>query len=99
MTANSSGRIVQTMTLSRDEFDKSIAALDAEAKADVSGGYKLAAGQGQVIIRYSALPGVTLGRLLALPRAEVSLDFEGLSGPEREAFFRRYEIAFQRGGG
>ena len=37
--------------------------------------------------------------LLALPYTEVSFTFRGTSEAEREAFTRRFELAFRRGGG
>ena len=37
--------------------------------------------------------------LLALPYTEVSFTFRGTDEAEREAFTRRFELAFRRGGG
>ena len=37
--------------------------------------------------------------LLALPFARVSFTFTGTSEAERDAFTRRFELAFRRGGG
>ena len=36
---------------------------------------------------------------LVLPQTEVRLQFEGFSGSEREAFLKRFDLAYQRGGG
>lgn len=60
---------------------------------------KLAVGDGHVVISYDALEGVRLGGLLELPRANVRLSFDGVDGEAREAFLRKFEITFQRGGG
>jgi hypothetical protein len=91
--------IVQTMSISRDEFRKSVLAIDPSALAVAADRFRLAVPPGHVTIGYAPLPGVRLGGLLDLPRAEVSLDFEGLDAVEQAAFLRRFEIAFQRGGG
>ncbi len=99
MHSAGSEAIVQTMSLSRDEFMKSVMALDPAAEGISRDQYRLKVAAGTVVIGYAALPSVRLGGLLALPRAEVSLRFEGLSPAESEAFFKRFEIAFQRGGG
>ena len=91
--------IAQTMSLSRDEFMNSITALDPDAEAIARDQYRLKVSAGSVVIGYGALPPVRLGGLLELPRATVSLSFHDLSPAESEAFFKRFEIAFQRGGG
>lgn len=58
-----------------------------------------AVSNGQVAVRFEPLDGVTLGGLLKLPRARVTLTFSGLSDQERTDFLRRFDMAFQRGGG
>jgi len=101
-SALAAGRIVKTMSLSRSEFAKSIEAFAGQAaslEAARSGRVMLPAGDGQVMIAYDALPSQTFGGLLELPRAEVSLSFEGGSQSDREAFVRAFDLAFQRGGG
>ena len=99
MSAPEDQRITQVMSLSRDEFAMSMAAFLGTAAPTASDTHTVAAGGGTVVISYRALPGVRLGGLLALPRAEVSLDFAGLGAADKTAFLRRFEIAFQRGGG
>jgi hypothetical protein len=36
---------------------------------------------------------------LALPQTQVNLSFEGFSEEQRKDFLRRFDLAFQRGGG
>ena len=57
------------------------------------------AGQGTALIRYQSQPGVKLGGLLQIPRAVVTIAFDNASEADRTAFLRRFELAFQRGGG
>jgi len=52
-----------------------------------------------VSIEFVAREGVTLGGLLALPRARVTIELERLDREERERFLARFDRAFQRGGG
>lgn len=91
------------MSLSRSEFVNSIKAFagqDAALQADGQGLVQLPVGQGGTAeITYVALPGATLGGLLKLPRAQVSIAFDGCSSEERAAFMRRFDTSFQRGGG
>lgn len=93
--------IEKTMSLSRLEFEKSLAALSGGAGDVVMGadGVRLPCGAGHVEVTFEPLPAVRLGGLLELPRAKVSIVFSGAAAEEREVFLRRFEIAFQRGGG
>jgi hypothetical protein len=54
---------------------------------------------GSVRIRFKPQPSVTLGGLLALPRAKVTLTFDGAADDARTAFLKRFDLAFKRGGG
>ena len=55
---------------------------------------------GPVEITFAPLPGVTLGGLLALPRAKIELKFSDTVSPtDRTAFVRLFDTSFQRGGG
>ncbi len=91
------------MSISRSEFVNSIRAFaggDAAAQAEGQGVVQLPVGPGgTAAISYTALPGATLGGLLQLPRAQVAIAFDGCGSEERAAFMRRFDMAFQRGGG
>jgi hypothetical protein len=89
--------VEKVMTLSRAEFARGVAALAPEGRG--ANPARVPLGSGWVSIRYEALPGVCLGMLLELPRARVIIEFDKVSAVEREAFLRRFDIAFQRGGG
>lgn len=91
-------KIDKTMSLSRTEFRKSVGFFMETSPPDVDS-ITMPAGAGSAVITYSPIEGVTLGGLLALPRATVSIEFDGVDDKEREQFMHRFDIAFQRGGG
>ena len=86
------------MSLSRAEFDASIAKLGNHATS-ADGHPVFAIQTGTVEIRYRAAASKTLGGLLALPQAVVTLAFSGSDPAAEAAFIHRFDIAFQRGGG
>lgn len=89
----------RVMSLSAHEFATSIAKLGAHRlSAEGYPVFNLEDG-GRVEVRFAPAPAKTLGGLLALPQAVVTLAFENASADVREAFVRRFDIAFQRGGG
>lgn len=88
------------MTISHGEFQKSLGSLAPGTPPPEPGeAVRLPLGSGAVVIGFAALPGMRLGGLLELPRAQVTLTFEAVPAPERDAFLRRFDVAFQRGGG
>ena len=98
------GTTRKLMSISRAEFEASARAMDAGAILEAAGdaivaGYGLSA-NGSARVRYTPLPPRTIGGgLLTLPQAEVTITFENASEAEQQAFQRRFEISFQRGGG
>jgi hypothetical protein len=91
--------VEKTMTLSADEFWKSIAALRDQACGEARElPLPIGCGSGRAEIGFLALPPARLGGL-ALPRAKVTIAFHGVDGDERRRFLGRFDIAFQRGGG
>ena len=95
--------IEQLMSVSRAEFLASLEHVGSVREiADGQWLYALdGAGleQGQATITFAPAPSVRLGGLLELPRARVTIRFDGGSTQARASFLRRFEIAFQRGGG
>lgn len=91
--------VVKLMSLSRPEFENSIAALAGADVAIMDGVARIADGAGTIAIAFQALPPKRLGGLLLLPQARVSLDMTGLDETAAVAFLQRFELAFQRGGG
>lgn len=87
------------MSVSAEEFAQSWRAFDASPPPAPSRPARLALGLGHVTIAFEVLPPVTLGGLLALPRAVVSFTFTGCAPAEREGLLARFDRAFQRGGG
>ena len=97
---NPPGRVEKIMSLSLREFHRSLKTLNPGATPDeIQRHVVISSGGGAVHIIYEALEKVSLGGLLALPRARVTLSFEALNETERRAFLARFEKAFHRGGG
>ena len=103
MTSATSPVVIEKiMTLSAAEFAKSLAAF-AGADVVISDGratLALGAAGGIAEIAYKPLPPRRSGGgLLELPQAKVAITLTGVPANEAEAFLRRFDIAFQRGGG
>jgi hypothetical protein len=86
------------MSISRNEFQTSVAML-GDHRITPAGNPVFDLDNGRVEIQFSPLPAKTLGGLLALPQASIILVFEDVQPAGRAAFIRRFDIAFQRGGG
>ncbi|MBX9926551.1 MAG: hypothetical protein K2Y05_09345 [Hyphomicrobiaceae bacterium] len=87
------------MSLTLAEFAVSASRLTGR---DTTGGEGVVSlpGGGQAHIACVPVAGVTLGGLLALPRASVTITFTADTTPaSRAAFMKRFDLAFQRGGG
>jgi hypothetical protein len=94
-----SARVEKLMSLSATEFRATLGFLtDLPIRFDALE-IEVPAGCGTVIIAYSARPNVRFGGLLDLPRALVSLTFSNVSPTDQNAFVKRFEQTFQRGGG
>jgi len=91
--------VEKTMTLSRAEFDKALAALIGGSFEQGAENFEMAAGEGRVALTYQPLPDVRLGGLLDLPRARVVIVFRGVGPQQQAAFLDRFDLAFRRGGG
>ena len=91
--------ITKLMSLTLAEFAVSASRL---AGREMTGGEVVLAlpGGGNAQIACVPVAGVTLGGLLALPRANVTIAFTADTTPaSRAAFMKRFDLAFQRGGG
>jgi len=94
--------IEKVMTLSQSEFAKSIGAFAGEvAAATAMRGDPVAldVGGGRVVITFTKIDGFSFGGLVEMPRARIQIHLDGLAPAEAEAFMRRFDISFQRGGG
>ena len=87
------------MSITRAEFEASLAALDPSARLDATGTGPVRAGTTTATISFEALPKLRLGGLLAMPQARVTIAFDGVAEAERAHFLKRFDLAFQRGGG
>lgn len=93
------GTTEKIMSITRAEFEASLAALDPAAQIDAQGFAQVRVAGVQAAVRFEELPRRWLGGLISMPQARVSLLFDGLAEAERDAFQRAFDIAFQRGGG
>lgn len=97
------GEVAFIMSLSPEEFRATAGILSRTELALGCDRLLMPAGDdpqgGSVLITYAPLPPVTLGGLLALPRATVTLSFDAVTPAERTAFLERFMRTFQRGGG
>ena len=94
------GRVEKLMSLSLREFHRSLKTLNPEMRLeDGQREVIIPAEGGDVHIDYEPLEEATLGGLLALPRAKVTLSLDALNEAERRTFLARFDKAFQRGGG
>ena len=93
--------IEKTMTLSAAEFAKSLAALAGGHVTITDGCCVIALDgiRGSAKIIYEPLPSRRVGGLLDLPQAKVTLRLTGMTAAQADIFLRRFDIAFQRGGG
>jgi len=93
-------RVEKLMSLDLGEFHRSLKTLQRDVMLDAGQNeIIIPAGNAEIRIVYEPLGKATLGGLLALPRAKVTLHMDGLGEAEREAFLARFDKAFQRGGG
>ena len=93
-------RVEKVMALTLADFHRSLMALAPTLQLhDGQTGVEIDSGGARVSITFEEQPGATLGGLLALPRARVTLALEALDNEARMAFLARFDRAFQRGGG
>ncbi len=89
----------RTMGLTHQEFLRSLPAAAAGMDCRIRGPQILISDTARrVEILLGKEQTQRLGSLL-LPQTKVSLRLEGFSDEEREGFLRRFDLAFQRGGG
>jgi hypothetical protein len=93
-------RVEKLMSLDLDEFHRSLKTLSLDVSLEHGQvEVHIPAGRSKVQIVYETLQRATLGGLLSLPRAKVTLHLDGLDEAERQTFLARFDKAFQRGGG
>ena len=92
--------VEKLMSLTEQEYTASLQRLIGDNVAEEKkAGVSVAVGGGVVRIIFEALPMKKLGGLLELPQARVTLCFTNVSKDTRETFLRKFDLAFQRGGG
>jgi hypothetical protein len=90
--------IEKVMSLTAQEFADTLVYVGTSKKQPDSS-YEFAVETGSVRVSYAPLPSVTLGGLLTLPQARVTLNFAGVSDSAREKFLKHFDLMFKRGGG
>ena len=92
--------VEKMMSLTLVEFHRGLKTLSPDVPLE--DGQKeivISADKAEVRIVYEPLEKATLGGLLSLPRARVTLYLDGLDEAGRQKFLARFDKAFQRGGG
>ncbi len=93
-------RVEKLMALTLAEFHRSLKTLAPNIiLADNQTEIVIPADRSEVRIVYEPLEKATLGGLLALPRARVTLHLGELGKGQRHTFLTAFDKAFQRGGG
>lgn len=93
-------RVEKLMALTLADFHRSVKVLAPElAITPDQSNIAIQVNGGQVEIVFEEQEGATLGRLLTLPRAKVTLVFDDMDAEGRSGFLARFDQAFQRGGG
>ena len=87
------------MSISCGAFEASLAALDPHAKIDAAGHTSVICAGVTAQIQFAAMPARLLGGLLAMPQASVRITIPDATEAQTAAFLRRFDIAFQLGGG
>jgi hypothetical protein len=63
-----------------------------------TGAARIGIGAGSLALHWDTLPPRRIA-LVTLPRLQVTFGFDGLDGPARESFMRRFDLYMHRGGG
>lgn len=93
-------RVEKLMALTLAEFHRSLKTLAPGVSVEeTQSEFVIPVDQSQVRIIFESLETETLGGLLALPRAKVTLHLGTLDKAQRSAFLLAFDKAFQRGGG
>ena len=92
-------RVEKLMSLTLREFQYTLAPIAASPLEQHATTVELPLVTGHVSIAYEARPSVRYGGLLDIPRALVTLTFQGVPPDDRTAFVKRFDLTFQRGGG
>ncbi|MDH3581060.1 MAG: hypothetical protein OEM91_10610 [Hyphomicrobiales bacterium] len=98
--SRSPDRVEKVMALTLADFHRSLVTLaPGLALRDGQTEIEIDIGGAGVSITFEEQQETMLGGLLALPRARVTLELDGLDNAQRAAFLARFDRAFQRGGG
>jgi hypothetical protein len=91
--------VEKMMSLSPTEYVTTLRVLAPEAVIDDAGSTIVPLPGGSVQVLLSPRPAITLGGLLVLPQAIVSLEFCNVAEADRIAFLAYFDRTFHRGGG
>lgn len=92
--------VVKEMALTPADFRRGLAVLLQERAHSFDGGRASVAEPGRALtIDFLAKEPRVLGKLMVLPRAQVTISFEGYGPDEMRAFLSEFDRVFQRAGG
>jgi hypothetical protein len=94
-----SATITKVMSITRADFERSLALFAPGVQLDTEGRAVVATASGSARLSFEGLGKRRLGGLLSMPQARITLDLSDMPETERGAFLRSFDIAFQRGGG
>jgi len=93
-------QIEKIMSATLGDFQRSIKTLSPDHTLRPDGrSVRLDEDGYSVEIRYEPTGTKTFGTLLVIPQAKITLDFDQANAKARKDFIRRFDFAFQRGGG
>jgi hypothetical protein len=92
-------RVEKLCSMTLREFQSNLAPLLGSPLAADRTVAMIPEGAGSVTINFQPRPGLRLSGLLTMPLALITLTFENMPPPDQAAFLKRFDLAFQRGGG
>lgn len=92
------GVAIKLVQLTREGFDRSLAALEPGVTADRDGYAEVMLEEGVARLVFEDLPAKQYGGVVLLPQARVTLDLSSVAVDLREAALRRFDWALQQAG-
>ena len=98
--AAAEAQVEKIMSMKLGDFRRGVQSLGFDfTRLDGAEGVRIDEQDFTVEIRYEAMDTQTYGTLLKIPRARVTLLFDGTSAEAQRKFLERFDFYFQKGGG